>query len=34
MRGANVSIFSYDEPAKEYINYLRESAEGEGIAWT
>ncbi len=34
MRGANVSIFSYDEPAKEYINYLRESAEEEGIAWT
>ena len=31
MRGANVSIFSYDEPAKEYMDYLRKSAEEEGI---
>jgi hypothetical protein len=31
MRGANVSLFSYDEPAKEYMDYLRKSAEEEGI---
>jgi hypothetical protein len=32
MRGANVSIFSYDEPAKEYMDYLRQSAKEEGIS--
>ena len=32
MRGANVSIFSYDEPAKEYFEYLRQSAKEEGIS--
>ena len=34
MRGSNVSIFSHDEPAKEYMEYLRESAALEEISWT
>lgn len=33
MRGANISIFGYDEAAKEYIDELRKSAEEAGITY-
>lgn len=33
MRGSNVSVFGYEEAAKEYMEELRKSAEEEGILY-